>query len=285
MGSMASRIGKRGWGWGIPFFGFLGFLFGFFLLILLQSVDFPLGSPTLRGYHEIFSTTVYWKVLVNTLIIAAMNASFTVVLSLAGALLIRQFSPRYQRIFLFVALVPLLTPTIVRTFGWIMTLQSEGSFSWITGGQIPFDKLLFNRAGMMIGLVHAFYPIGFFYLWTTLRGLNPKQLEVAAMLGASAFRIFWHIVLPQLLPSVMGVWLFMFLLTAGAFVTPEILGGSRDVMIYRVIETRLNTLLDVTLAASYASILMILMGGFLLASERLFKLSQIFGGGHAKFTE
>ena len=283
MGSLASRIGERGWA--LPFYSFVGFLFGLFLFILLQSVNLPLGSPTLRGYHEVFSTQVYWKVLINTVFISMMNASFTVMFSLAGALLIRQTPARYQRILLFVALVPLLTPTIVRTFGWMMTLQSEGSLSWITGGRISFDRLLFNRKGMMIGFIHAFYPIGFFYIWTALRSLSPKQFEVAAMLGASTYRIFWYIILRQLLPSLMAVWLFIFLLTTGAFVTPEILGGTRDVMIYRIIDTRLNIFLDGTLAASYATILIVFMGGILWLGERLFKLSQRIGTEHEKVAE
>jgi ABC-type spermidine/putrescine transport system permease subunit I len=178
-----------------------------------------------------------------------------------------------------VGMIPLLTPTIVRTFGWVMTLQSGGSLSWLTGSRIPFNHILYSRTGLLVGLAHAFYPVGFFYIWTSLRGLDRRQIDTAAMLGASSTRVFWHIVLPQLLPSVMAVWVFVFLLTTGAFVTPEILGGTGDVMVYRVIDTRLHTFLDATLAASYAVVIVCALIPLLWVSERAFNISRMLGGG------
>jgi ABC-type spermidine/putrescine transport system permease subunit I len=278
MGAMASSVEKSRW-WGVPFYLYIACLVILFSLVVLQSLNLPWGHLTFRGYRDVFSTSVYWRVFWNTLVIASVGATLTVGLSLVGALLVRRTPEQYWPALLFIVLVPLLTPTIVRTFGWVMALQPNGSLAGLTGGHIPFDRVLYHRAGLMIGLAHAFYPVSFFYIWTALRGLNRRQIDVAAMFGASAVRIFRSIVLPRLLPSLMAVWMFIFLLMTGAFVTPEILGGAGDVMIYRVIETRLNKFLDATLAASYAVIVALFLLLLLWVGERLFNLSRMLGGG------
>ena len=143
---------------------------------------------------------------------------------------------------------PLLLNLVVRTFGWIALLAQNGlvnqalirrSASWTRR-----SKLLFNFAGLLIGLTHIFLPFMVLVLVGAIQNI-PRDVEDAArVLGASWASAFVRVTLPLSAPGVLSGSILVFVLTISALVTPRLLGGPTyqvmSTLIYDEFLQRLN---------------------------------------------
>jgi ABC-type spermidine/putrescine transport system permease subunit I len=139
-------------------------------------------------------------------------------------------------------LFPLITPILIRTFGWMILLQNKGVINTmllkigIVNNPI---NMMFNFFGNMVGLVQVFLPYTILILYDAFRKIDESQILAARTLGAKPFRIFWKIELPQLYSGIFASNAIVFILSAGAFITPAILGGRKETMVSQVIQDRI----------------------------------------------
>ena len=142
---------------------------------------------------------------------------------------------------------PLLLNLVVRTFGWIALLAQNGlvNQAMIALGLVHAPvKLLFNFAGLLIGLTHIFLPFMVLVLVGAIQNI-PRDVEDAArVLGASWAGAFVRVTLPLSLPGVLSGSILVFVLTISALVTPRLLGGPTyqvmSTLIYDEFLQRLN---------------------------------------------
>jgi putative spermidine/putrescine transport system permease protein len=135
-------------------------------------------------------------------------------------------------------MVPFFTSALVRNYAWIFLLGSRGVVNatllrWgIISEPLP---LIFNRAGVLIGMVNVLLPYTILVLLSVMRGIRRDLLAAAESLMASPFTAFRRVFLPLSLPGVGASFMLVFVLALAFFITPAMLGGPRELMISNII--------------------------------------------------
>lgn len=183
---------------------------------------------TLANYIRVLNDRLYLGLLADTLIFAVITAGICLILAYPVAFHLARTRSRWQGLLYACVLSPLLTGVVIRCFGWIVLLASNGlvnaGFKLIGLG--PF-QLMYNSAGVIIALVHVFLPFMILPIMNSIQGIDPRLEEAARTLGAPRHAVFRRVVLPMSMPGVQSGVILVFVLTASAYVIPMLLGGGR----------------------------------------------------------
>lgn len=222
---------------GLPALVFVAGVFGVPVLLFLARA-FTDPAPGLDNFRHIAGDTLYAKVLWNTVVISGTTTFLALLLGYPFAYTLANTSTRMRRLLFFVVLVPFWTSLLVRTFSWMVLLQPQGLINAMLAGvglvREPVE-LIFNRTGLLIGMVQVQLPFVVFPLYAVMAKIDPAYARAAASLGASPMRSFWKIYFPLSMPGVLTGGLLVFVTSLGYFITPALLGGLRDVMIAQLI--------------------------------------------------
>jgi putative spermidine/putrescine transport system permease protein len=180
-------------------------------------------------------------------------------------------------------LLPFWVSLLLRTFAWMVLLQDTGLINrmLIASGltQQPV-QLIRNSLGVCVGMTHILLPYVVLPIFSVMRRIDPKLMEAASISGARPFRVFWRVYLPLTLPGVAAGALLAFTLGLGFYITPALLGGSRNTMIAQLIASQVTEQLNFGFASALAVILLMLtalsfgfFGLFLRVGRHRFKWS------------
>ena len=187
-------------------------------------------KPDFSSYQILFSDSFYLKALTNSLKLAAISTVFTFVLAFPMAYTIAQSSPNIRLLLLILIITPFWTALLIRVYGWIMILKSNGLLSqflmWlgVTSNNI---SLLNTQTAIVIGIVYTYLPFMILPIYASLLKIQPNIIEAAADLGAKPLQIFWKITFPLAFPGVIVGIILVFIPALGEFVIPDLLGGSK----------------------------------------------------------
>jgi spermidine/putrescine transport system permease protein len=200
-------------------------------------------TGTLHNYAEALSP-LYGGVLLRSLIIGAAVTLICLVAGFPLALAIA-FAPQRLKIWLLLlVMLPFWTNLLVRTYALIMVLRPLG--------------LMHTEAAVLVGLVYVQLPFMVLPLYAALERMDRSLLEASLDLGAGHLRTLWNIVLPLAMPGVISGVVLTFIPTAGAFLTPDLLGGPSSQMISNVIERQFKRANDWPFGAAMSFVLMYL---------------------------
>ena len=259
-------------------------LAGFFVYplfgILTRSVY--KGGYTLESYRQIVRVPVYLTVVGLTFRTAAIVTLVCLALGYPLAYVLANARPRLARLGLVVVVLPFFTSIIVRTYAWMVLLGRNGVVNQylaalgLTDGPLP---LLYNQAGVLIGMSYVLLPFMVLTLYSVMSGIDPGLVRAAHSLGAGRFQAFRRVFLPLSLPGVAGGTLLVFILSLGFFITPALMGGPSDVMIAMLIEREVEFTLNWSFASALAVILLgLTLAGFVLYN-RVVRLDRVFAAG------
>ncbi|MBZ6388614.1 ABC transporter permease subunit, partial [Pantoea piersonii] len=99
-------------------------------------------------------------------------------------------------------LVPFLTPPYIAALNWTLALQRNGYVQQLTG--LDLESLLFSASGITLVMTINIFPVVYFAVSRALMASGQRLALVARVHGASAWRAFWHVTLPLLLPALAG---------------------------------------------------------------------------------
>jgi len=222
------------------------FVFPVGQLLWLSVVD-GAGELSAAHYVRLFSTGTYVRVLTTTFEIALWTTLISVVAGYPLAYLISTTTPRVRSVLVLFVLVPFWTSFLVRTFAWLVLLGRNGAINdWLTSlgltdGPLP---LIYNRAGVLMGMSHALMPVAVLTMVTVMRTIDPALAGAAGTLGARGGQAFWRIYLPLSMPGVAAGALLVFVLSLGFFITPALLGSGREILIAQVIIEQIEQMLN-----------------------------------------
>jgi putative spermidine/putrescine transport system permease protein len=181
---------------------------------------------------------VYVPYLLRTLLVSLSVTVLCLVIGYPIAYAVAHAKGRMARILLLLIMLPFWTSLLVRTAAWVVILQKQGmvnqALMWLGLISEPV-QLLFNRAGVLIGMTHVLLPFAILPLYAVMLNINPSQMRAAASLGARPFRSFLTIFLPQTVPGIVAGGLMVFILANGFYITPALLGGAADQLISALI--------------------------------------------------
>jgi ABC-type spermidine/putrescine transport system permease subunit I len=252
----------------------LAILAATFLAPLGRLVVLSLSAPSgaLAAYAELLQDEVYVKVFRNTVVVALVVTVITLLIAFPIALALTRLTSGWRALLFGCVLLPLWISVLVRTFAWMLLLETNGPINRAITGAGLAEKplpLLFNTTGVVIGMVHVLMPYAVLPIYAALVRIDPALLRASEGLGASRLTTFRRILLPLSARGVATAVTFVFLLSLGFFVTPALLGGPASTTIPILIDGFVNERLDWPLAAA-ASIALLAMAGAVIAAAARF---------------
>jgi putative spermidine/putrescine transport system permease protein len=231
-----------------------------------------LPELTLDNYRKIFDL-YYVRLFGRTLRLGLITMAVCVVLGYPMAYFLARARPRVQALGLFLLIMPLMVSTVIRVFGWIVILGRKGLINQalIALGLEPV-KLLYGESAVVIGLVNIFIPFMVLPIMASIERI-PRSLEEAAHnLGANWLQMFRRTILPLTLPGLISGCLLVYSLSISAFVTPALMGNSRERMagqqIYDEVLVSFNWPGASSLALTLVLLTVVLMFGALFWTRR-----------------
>lgn len=195
---------------------------------------------TLFNYMSIFSKQLYPIVILRSIRIGFITSIICILLSYPVAYSLTFKYKRMQDFVLYLILISLFSSYLVRVYAWKTILGSNGLFNQVLKylGIIdePLTFLLYSPTAIIITLVFIFTPFTILPVYSSLQNISVDLLEAARDLGASRMNTFYRIMLPLSMPGVITGFIFSFVLAAGDYVTPQMVGGTEGLMVGRVVQ-------------------------------------------------
>lgn len=216
---------------------------------------------TFEAYRAALGSGLNLALAANSVAIGAMTSTVSVALGLAIAYWLRYRAGQWQLPVLFLLIASMLASYLVRIYAWRTILGANGVInrSLLELGLIdePFRFLLFNWFSVVLALVHIFLPYVVLVLFAALRPLGLAYLEVAEDLGATAAMRWRRVILPLMAAPVVSTFLFVFVLSASDYITPQLIGGTGGQMLGVQIQASFKAIGNWPLGAA-TSLLMLL---------------------------
>jgi spermidine/putrescine transport system permease protein len=216
------------------------------LLIMLVYSMMPRGiyggvDPgfTLEHYRRFFDP-LYLDILQRTFVWSVACTVICLVLGYPVAYVIARAGP-WKNFLLFLVVLPFWTSFLVRTFAMIFLLRDTGLINgWLQQIGVDPISMLYTPFAVMVGLVYGFLPFMILPIYASLEKLDLSLLEAAEVLGAKPAERFRRVTLPLSMPGVVAGCLLVFIPALGSFLTSDLLGGAKQMMIGNLVQNQFS---------------------------------------------
>jgi spermidine/putrescine transport system permease protein len=213
---------------------------------------------TLENYLNAFDSA-YMQAIFRSFWIAIANTLICLVIGYPIAYYISRKPPKLRSILFILVIIPFWTNFIVRTYAWMVILRENGLINTVLMRMGLINEplqLLFTNGAVITGLVYGYLPFMILPLYASIEKVNPSLLEAAYDLGANRFQTFLRVMLPLTMPGIIAGSILVFIPTLGAFVTPDLLGGAKVMMIGNVIQNQFIKVRNVPFGSALSFILL-----------------------------
>lgn len=232
---------------------------------------------TFDNYIRLFNP-LYVKIFFNSILISFVTTFICLVLGYPFAYFIARASKKYRGILMLLIILPFWTNSLVRTYAMIMLLRTEGLINTLLMNlhiiSAPL-KLLYNNTAVLIGMVYMMFPFMVMPLYSSIEKLDFSLLDAASDLGASPRETFMKVTLPLTKGGIISGCLLVFVPTLGYFFIPDLMGGSKVILISNLIKNQFLSSRNWPLGSAISVVLIIVM--FLMI-----KLYSRLGGSKSK---
>jgi spermidine/putrescine transport system permease protein len=200
------------------------------------------------NYIDFLNEPIYWNTLLRTGSMSLLVTALALLIGFPIAYYIAKLASNRTRGALFLlCLIPLWVSDLIRAFGWILILRETGvlsSFLQWTGAVNGPIEFLYNDVTVIVGLVYTVMLFMIVPLVSTLDGMDNSMIEAGYNLGGNGFTVLRRIIIPYAMPGIVSGCIVVFMLTAGSYLTPILLGGKNSSwfteQIYNQFITRFN---------------------------------------------
>lgn len=288
-GTLESRARSRarltGFVFTLPAIGWILLFFAAPFLIMAAYSLMPLdaqgklGPLSFAAYRSFFAEGAYTAALWNSIVTTAVVVTCSTLLAYPFAYAIAHVLPRrWQRLALAMAILPFWTSYVVRSYAWLLALSPVGivNHALLALGIIGHPlRFAYNPQATELGFVHFFIMLNALTIYANLVQINPHYVLAARDLGASSRRCFLAITLPLSIPGVaVGAFLTV-VLCIGDFVTPQILGGFRGLLVPQLVMMQIQRQLNLPMASVMSLVLTLVVAIVYLALQRWLKMVRL----------
>ncbi len=282
----------------LPALGIIG-IFGLFPLSIALVYSF-LEPGTYGGVEWVFSTDAYVQFLFerdifdetltfNSAYLQIFGRSFmlafttmigTLILGFPVAYFIAARPPEQRNFWLFAITLPFWTNLLIRTYSMLLIVRDEGfvNLMLINIGLIDEPlEMLYTDGAVLAGLIYSYLPFMILPIYASLEKFNFSLLEAGHDLYATRVQVFRHIVIPITRPGIIAGCILVLIPALGAYITPELLGGGKKLMIGNLIALQFGSGRNWPFGSAAALILMAVVLIALLISLRAGASKE---GGH-----
>ena len=224
---------------------------------------------TISNYLEIIDVT-YLKILFKSCLIGVVTTFICICISYPFALILRERSEATRNLMTKLVMIPFLTNSLIRTYGWIVLLRKNGVInSGLLGiGLIDSSlNLMYNNLGIIIGMSYTLLPFMILPVCSAVFKIDNSLIEAGRDLGASPIKIFRNIIVPLTISGVFNGSLMVFIPAIGYFFISDILGGGKVMIIGNLIKNQFLTARNWPFGSAI-SIFLIVMTFFLVSIYR-----------------
>lgn len=204
----------------------------------------------------------YVRIILRTVALAALTSLITFALAFPTALWMSFQPPSRRTLLLFVVTVPFWTNLLVRNYAWMLILKNGGvldRFLIALHLRTTSLDLLYTPAATLIGLVYSFLPYMILPTYVSMEKIDRRYLEAAFDLGADRIQVVRRIILPLAMPGIVGGLILVFIPALGAFVSPELLGGAKSMMVGSLIQQQFGQARNWPFGSALAFVLLALI--------------------------
>lgn len=237
------------------------------------------GGLTFANYRRIFSGT-YLDTFLLTFKLSAIVTGVTLLLGYPVAYLAASVRPKLAALILGMVILPFWTSVLVRTYAWLVLLQRTGlvSKALVASGLIDHPvQLAYNQFGTIIAMVHILLPFMVLPLYSAMQKIPTNLSHAAASLGASPIHAFLRVFLPLSMGGVLAGATLVFVLCLGFYITPELMGGGKSIMVSMVVSRNVEIYNSWGAASSVSVVLLLCVFAIFYATSRLIPLDKTLG--------
>lgn len=197
----------------------------------------------LNNYFRIFDLT-YIKIFLKSSLIGLITTLICIFIAYPFALILREKNEKIRNLVTKLVMIPFLTNSLIRTYGWIVLLRKNGVINNTLLNLNIIDSplsLMYNNIGIIIGMVYTLLPFMILPVCSSVFKLDKNVIEAAKDLGANKFQIFKNIIVPQTISGVFNGALMVFIPAIGYFFIADILGGGKVMLIGNLIKNQFLT--------------------------------------------
>ena len=201
-------------------------------------------------------------IVARSLLLAFMTMVLCALLGLPLAFFISGLGARWKTFALTLVVIPLWTNLLIRTYAWQLLLAPESLLAKaavLLGLASAGEPLYPGTLAVYVGLVCDYLPFLVLPLYASVEKIDWTLAEAARDLGASGWNVFRHAVLPQILPGLAAGIVLVFVPATGQFVIPDLLGGSKTVLIGNVIQQQFGASRDWPFGSALATVSMLVV--------------------------
>jgi putative spermidine/putrescine transport system permease protein len=229
---------------------------------------------TLSNYDKVFTGQggLWLRVYGRTVLLASIVTLIDIALAFPLAWFMARVAPPRWRTLLFLAVVvPLWSSILVRIFAWRTILGGQGVLNQflVDTGILSHSSsaFLYNERAIAITWAYVWLPFMILPIFTALEKIPHSYLEASRDLGANTLVTFRRVILPLAFPGIVAGSIFVFSLTMGDFVAPQLVGGGSQVL-GGAIKDRFGVAADVPFGAALASLTLVTLSVFLAITRR-----------------
>lgn len=198
---------------------------------------------------------IFWRSLKLSLI----TTLITLCLGFPTAYFIATRPERWRDAWLFLITIPFWTNLLIRTFAMQEVIRNEGviNTALIWAGVISAPiQMMYTDMGILFGMAYVYFPLMVLPLYASMERLDFRLVEAGYDLYATRARVLWRIVIPLVRPGIVAGSILVFIPSLGAYVTPRVLGGGKNMMLGNLIELQFGQGRDWPLGSAISITLM-----------------------------
>ncbi|WP_113132587.1 ABC transporter permease [Hyphomicrobiales bacterium] len=178
---------------------------------------------------------------------------------------------RSRDLWQFLITIPFWTNLLIRTLAILQIIRNEGilNTALIKLGMIQEPiQILFTDTAILIGMVYVYLPLMVLPIYASLERLDFRLVEAGYDLYATRWRVLRKIILPLAKPGIIAGSILVFIPAIGAFVSPSVLGGGKNMMFSNLIELQFGQGRNWPLGSALSITVMIVVMAALLVYVR-----------------
>ena len=227
--------------------------------------------------RDIFDDTVsaadaHLTILWRSVKLSLLTTLVTFVIGFPTAWFIATQPPNRRAMWLFLITIPFWTNLLIRTFAILEVIRNQGLLNsflqWLGLTDAPI-QILYTDGAVLIGMAYVYLPLMVLPLFAAIDRFDFRLIEAAYDLYASRLLVLRRIIVPIVRPGIVAGSILVFVPSLGAYVTPRILGGGKNMMIGNFIELQFGQGRNWPLGAALSMLLLFIVMGALLAYVRV----------------
>ena len=239
-------------------------LFYIFVISFFKSDGYGgmIHTITLQNYIQLFDL-VYVKIFVQSIFIAVIVTFICILISYPFALAVSHKSKVTQKVLMTLVMVPFLTNSLIRMYGWIVLLRKSGVINSMLLNLNLVDsplELMYNNFGIIIGMVYTLLPFMIMPIYNSVVAIDKSLIEASSDLGATKIKTFFNIILPQTKSALFNGSLMVFTPALGYFFIVDVLGGGKIMILGNLIRNQFLTARNWPFGASISVFLLLITG-------------------------